>query len=274
MGRPKYFNGTEWVDIAPSAEEFDAHQADLMYKTAGGTDTEITLTIETLTAGYSKTFIASANNNGAETTINGKPLYKPNTTEAPTLIVGKAYTVWYDQSSDCFFIKASAEGTATVNKVLAGETFSNDSDTGLQGTMPNNGAFNLGLGVTVPEGYYSGGTTASGKQWASGSITNTTELSSFAYGPYGGAFVNKCFVEVIISLGFIPSTIMIYSSDGFALTSFHKNIPQSSTGYKFQINIAKDSNAYPLVSPAYANANGFKLPVDFPSKTYTWVAYE
>ncbi|MBV4417702.1 hypothetical protein KM789_16045, partial [Clostridium tyrobutyricum] len=38
----------------------------------------------------------------------------------------------------CFFIKASAEGTVTADKVLANETFSNDNDTGIKGTMPNN----------------------------------------------------------------------------------------------------------------------------------------
>jgi hypothetical protein len=53
---------------------------------------------------------------------------------------GKAYTVWYDLSKNCFFIKASAEGNTVAYHVLAGDTFSNDNDTGLIGTMVNNGA--------------------------------------------------------------------------------------------------------------------------------------
>ena len=57
--------------------------------------------------GYSKTFIATANNNGSATTINGKPLYKPGTTTAPNIKEGKAYTVWYNSVSDCFFLQAS-----------------------------------------------------------------------------------------------------------------------------------------------------------------------
>ncbi|MDU4480323.1 MAG: hypothetical protein E7I90_24020, partial [Clostridium sp.] len=111
--------------------------------------------------GYSKTFIATTNNNGSATTINGKPLYKPGTTTAPNIKEGKAYTVWYNSVSDCFFLQASAEGDATVAQVLAGAIFSTDDDTGLVGTMPNNGSLDkvLSLNETfnLPAGYYSGG---------------------------------------------------------------------------------------------------------------------
>jgi hypothetical protein len=122
--------------------DFNAHLADNLYQTAGGTATAITLTIsETLVTGFPITFIASANNAGAATTINMKPLYKPSTVIAPNLIAGKAYTVWYNSASGgCFFIKASAEGTAVVANVLAGTTFSNDTDTGLNGAMVNLGS--------------------------------------------------------------------------------------------------------------------------------------
>lgn len=118
--------------------DFSSHLADNLYQTAGGTATAITLTIKgALVTGYPITFIASANNNGAATTINGKPFYKPGTTTAPTLIAGKAYTAWYNATSNCFFIKASAEGDAIAGNVLAGKKFSNDDDTGLVGTMTN-----------------------------------------------------------------------------------------------------------------------------------------
>jgi len=108
-----------------------------VFQTAGGTATAISLSDFTLSEGNSKTFIVSANNSGAATTINGFPLYKPNTTTAPTLAKGKAVTVWYDLAKNCFFIKASAEGDATAPNVLAGKAFSNDDDTGIIGTMPN-----------------------------------------------------------------------------------------------------------------------------------------
>ena len=134
---------------------------DSLYQEAGGTATAITLSMLTLKNGYSKTFIATANNNGSATTINGKPLYKPGTTTGPNIKEGKAYTVWYNSVSDCFFLQASAEGDATIAQVLAGAIFSTDDDTGLVGIMPNNGSLNkvLSLNETfnLPAGYYSGG---------------------------------------------------------------------------------------------------------------------
>ncbi|MDU4480326.1 MAG: hypothetical protein E7I90_24035, partial [Clostridium sp.] len=110
--------------------------------------------------GYSKTFIATTNNNGSATTINGKPLYKPGTTTAPSIKEGKAYTVWYNSVSDCFFLQASAEGNVGAEHVLAGYTFSNDDDTGLVGAMPNNTGTNKELSLNetwvIPKGYHDG----------------------------------------------------------------------------------------------------------------------
>lgn len=130
------------------------------FETAGGTGTDITLTGVEFINGYGKTFIVSADNDGLPTTINGKPLYKPGTTQTPNLKTGKAVTVWYDEGNDCFFIKASAEGDAVAGDVLAGKTFSNDNDTGITGTMPNNGAINHSLPIngsyTIPKGYHDG----------------------------------------------------------------------------------------------------------------------
>ena len=147
--------------INEKVEDITTHLNDLMYETAGGTGTAITLSMQPLKQGYNKTFIASANNNRAATTINGKNLYKPNTTTSPNIISGKAYTVWYNSVSDCFFLQASAEGDVVASEVLAGKKFSNDNDTGLVGAMPNNGALNkvLALNETfnLPPGYYSGG---------------------------------------------------------------------------------------------------------------------
>jgi len=120
----------------------------MTFETAIGTPTAITLTLPTLMNGYAKTFIASANNNGNATTINGIPLYKPSTIIAPKLITGKAYTVWYNLSGNCFFIKASATGTVTSDKVLAGETYSTEEDTDLVGTAPGKSAQTFTPGTT------------------------------------------------------------------------------------------------------------------------------
>lgn len=136
-------------------------------QTASGTGTHITLTIPSMTtykANQKISFIATSNNNKNATTINingsgAKNLYRPNTTNAPNLIKNKAYEVWYDQENDCFFLKASAEGDATANNVLAGKVFSNDDDTGIVGTMRNNGSVIItpSTGCTmIPEGYHDG----------------------------------------------------------------------------------------------------------------------
>ncbi|WP_051560273.1 hypothetical protein [Clostridium beijerinckii] len=117
-------------------KEHDTHLSDMVYQTAGGSATAITLAIKgTLVNGYPITFISSANNGGAATTISGKKLYKPGTTTSPSLISGKAYTVWYNSTGDCFFIKASAEGTALAKDVRKNTTFSNDNDTGITGGL-------------------------------------------------------------------------------------------------------------------------------------------
>jgi hypothetical protein len=99
---------------------------------ADGTGTAITLNMPSVaeyTTNMKLTFIVKENNNGNATTINindlgAKDLYKPNTTDAPSLKSGKAYEVWYDGT--IFFLKASASGDASPSDVLAGKTFSND----------------------------------------------------------------------------------------------------------------------------------------------------
>lgn len=150
---------------------------DRKFENARGTATAITLNVGELVTGYSKTFIAKANNNGSATTINGKPLYKPATTIAPTLKANKAYTVWFNEDSDCFFFKASAEGNATAENVLADKTFSNDDDTSIVGTMPNNGSINKTLvlngSYTIPKGYHDGTGKVTQSITTKGAITDS-----------------------------------------------------------------------------------------------------
>ena len=150
------------ADNAATQVSLDTHISDTIFQTADGTATAITLTISSkLINGFPITFIAAISNNGAATTINSKPLYKPNTTTAPTLVKGKAYTVWYNSTNNCFFIKASTEGDAVAANVLAGKTFSNDNNTGLVGTIPTKDAatYTPSASVqTIAAGQYLNGT--------------------------------------------------------------------------------------------------------------------
>lgn len=154
----EWFNGTREIlttDVAGSLlAKIEANTTDIVvhttaisnlkkFQTAGGTGTAITLTDVELTDSFQTTFIIVNSNNGSSTTINGKHLYKPGTVVSPKLNAGKAATVWYNLAGDCFFIKASAEGTATAGDVLAGQTFSNDDDTGLTGTLALTGTTDL-----------------------------------------------------------------------------------------------------------------------------------
>ena len=148
--------------------EFSSQVASsLKVEQAEGTETEIKLTNLSYADGSVKTFKAKYTSTAANKTINGKHWYKPGTTTSPVTTAGKAYTIWYDAAGDCFFIKASAEGNVTAERVLANYTFSNDIDTGISGTMIDrstghqlsdgeDGTVDGRLYMKVPKGYYDG----------------------------------------------------------------------------------------------------------------------
>jgi len=138
--------------------------------TATGTGAAIIITTDgyfAKTDGVSVKFMASANNSGAATTANvdgtgAVPVYKPGTTSAPTFFESKAYELWYNVANACFFFKASAEGTVPANYVLTGYTFSNNNDTGIPGSMVNNGAVTItpsASAQTIPLGWHNGSGT-------------------------------------------------------------------------------------------------------------------
>ena len=149
--------------IKNSAEKAEL-KAVQKFQLAGGTATAIVLSEVLFEDGFSKTFVVKDNNNQTPTTVNGKALYKPGTAVTPNLKANKAVTVWYNSAGDCFFIKASAEGNAVAEHVLAGKTFSNDDDTGIVGTMVNNGPVSAeiidlsteGAEYTIAKGFHSG----------------------------------------------------------------------------------------------------------------------
>ena len=133
----------------------------MKYETAGGTATAITLTLpEVLENGMPKKFIAGADNGGAATTINGYPVYKPGSTNPVNLKKDGAYEVYFNGPGNCFFLKASAKGTATPEQVLAGVPFSNEYSTDQIGTMPNIGqqisTINAGGKTIISKGYHDG----------------------------------------------------------------------------------------------------------------------
>jgi|GEM_PF-3340241 len=93
------------TDLHVTAEKQAAWDALRTIQTAGGTGTAITLSNIELVDGFQVTFVIALDNAGAATTINGKSLYKPNTTDVPTLTAGESVTIWYNLSNDCFYLK-------------------------------------------------------------------------------------------------------------------------------------------------------------------------
>ncbi|NOW86783.1 hypothetical protein B0H39_004664 [Clostridium beijerinckii] len=245
-------DNTAWVEVFTKTKagnvmtnaglDMEAQLADLQkVQTAGGTATAITLTNVSLTDGFTKTFIVGANNSAAATTVNGKPLYKPNTTTPPNLTKCKAVTIWYDLAKAAFFFKASTEGNTIAAHVLAGDSFSNDDDTGIVGTMPNNGALNKSLAIngtyTIPAGYTSGGSvTQSIPTKAAATITPTTSDQSIGANQYltgtqtikGDANLQSKYIVQGVSVFGIAGSATVESLGG-SFTEFYR----TSTTYSY-----------------------------------------
>jgi len=75
-------------------------------------------------------FIAAKDNEFAATTLNvntlgAKNLYDEGTENAPEIEAGKAYTAWYDEIEDCFFLKLSIPKTAKPKLLDSGSFYLN-----------------------------------------------------------------------------------------------------------------------------------------------------
>lgn len=187
-----------------------ASSLDLNVVIAEGTAVAITLSIPTISSYVANriiTFVSSINNNGNATTINinnlgAKNLYKPGGTVAPILIAGRAYTMWYSYENQCFFIKASAEGNTIAAHVLANDTFSNNIDTNIIGSlfpkMPNlikDGNFAIGTLENWEANYYAAAVTlaSSARSSMAPGAAQVTANNTRAYCGIarGGVFVPK-----------------------------------------------------------------------------------
>jgi hypothetical protein len=258
------------------------HLTDSTYQLATGTGTAITLAISTLTDGYAKTFVVSANNSGSATTINGKPLYKPNTTIAPNLTAGKAVTVWYNLVGNCFFIKASAEGDAVAGDVLASKKFSNDTDVGLSGSMIDRGTVNITPSTTnqaITDGKHSGSGVVYGdtdliaSNILSGvnifNVVGTATISSLGGKKYfngsGTTTSGSVLVGATVTFNIRYAIIKIVDRE------FYFSLSKSSTN----IYNTDDGVYWPILN--YTTAITFNLPVangTYATKTYTYEYFE
>ena len=274
---------TDADNIANNATQL----ADSSTQLATGTATAITLAITTLTDLFTKTFIVSADNGAVATTINSKPLYKPNTTTAPNLTSGKAVTVWYNLSSDCFFIKASAEGTALIADVLASKTFSNDADTGLTGTMVDRGTINITPSTSnqpIVAGKHSGSGIVSGDtDLIASNILNTANIfnvqgtaingAGMNYFATGNGTLNSSKQFTITGLAFTPvgMILVVYSGENYRCSKFPNIGGMSGNDGSLMYN---NATIYTMTVPITFDVNGAHGTVPFfPDASYGFIAW-
>ncbi|WP_434290941.1 phage tail protein [Clostridium botulinum] len=237
--------------ITKNTESINNIKSDLAdittYQTAGGTANAISLNLPTLINGYATTFIVNKNNNKNATTINGKQLYKPNTTTAPNLVAGKAASIWYDSTKDCFFIKASAEGNAVAKDVLAGKIFSNDDDTGLVGT--------LNLSNLIPDNIKEG-ITING-------VTGNLTISSLGGVKYArGTLQGDAVPSYPLGLNFKPDVILLKKNDFIDIWCYSKTT--------FQNLNTVEVSTYGSTELRYRYGGGGTIHLD----GYSWEAWE
>ena len=213
-------------------------QDQLVAPLASGSATALVINMPGITSythGKLFQFIASANNNEAATTLKvgtlpARPIYLEGTVDtAPKLIAGRLYTVWADNSKNCFFLKASGSGNAVAADLLAGKTATTDNGP-ITGTMPNNGSQNATLTITgsakptkvIPAGYTSGGTITAQVDPSQagnikegvilGGVEGTLKPFARASGTVSIQYANKEFTPSSITvsdLPFAPETIII-----------------------------------------------------------------
>lgn len=118
---------------------------------------------------------------------------------------------------------------------------------------------------------------ATGKKWASGTVTSSSSNEGFYRGDGYMSYIPSV---VVTGLTFKPTTIYLISIyqnrvvlyregyDGF-MSRTAKVFTYSSAGFN---GWTENFNAG--TSPAYVNATSFKLPAPIQNTSYSWIAYE
>lgn len=180
-----------------------------------------------------------------------KRINRSNGSQLNRIYAGAIYTVVYDGTN--FILQGEGgSGNALSGEILQGRTATTDNGE-ITGTMPNRGNFNLGLGVSVPPGYYSGGITANGVLKNIGNVTSDNQ----SYVTVGG-------------LNFTPTKIMVRSNttpkDDFSLYDLATNDSSILLNSNGSLSYANNSNGY-------INFGNFKIRVPYSQGQYRWEAY-
>lgn len=165
----------KWGDIDGKpdlalASDLATHSADILhvpYAVATGSANAYSVTISGITnykEGLAIAVKINTDNTGASTinvnSLGTQSIKKPNGNNvvAGNLKANSIYTLRYNGTN--FILQGSdSAGNATAADVLAGKTFSNDSNTNITGTMTNNGAVIITPSTAnqaIPAGYHNG----------------------------------------------------------------------------------------------------------------------
>lgn len=192
-------------DSADIKQRFETHEADYVkhpaFATATGSANNYAITLNPAPTSYVEglgVVVAINVNATASSTLNVNglgaiPIKKANGGAISNLKANGIYTMRYNAGTASFILQGEgASGNAVASDLLSGKTASTDVGD-IVGNMPNRGEFNLGLGVSVPEGYYSGGVSPSGKKFKQGTGTAGAGYAAFT----------------VTGLGFKPSVVII-----------------------------------------------------------------
>lgn len=266
-GKLRYYNGTEWEQLAPTKQEFD----DLKNTTTSHLADDVTIKHKAKTIGLDSSNFTSKNVEGAmgelfQNVSNGKQV-------VATAITGKGVPT---SSGDTFTKMAtnidniitdpSGDANATASQILAGRTAYVNKQK-VTGTMKNNGNVNAtittqGGSYTIPSGYHSGSgrVTASFANLVAGNIKSGVNVGGVV-GNYTGEVLFVTGVGAIDStrkliirgLPFKPNIVLVaginYMNPQGAYVD--KDLINSNLGYDYMFNARWEAKA----SPSFAFEN-------------------
>lgn len=283
--------------------------------TTGGTDSVYTLSLTPAPSAYyegMKITVVPHTDNAGACTINVNSLgaisikSKTSDPSAGMLKTGCPVTLTYSGTS--FFLSGSAAGTATADKLLAGETATVATGEVITGTMPDKEGDNVALSSSVsgttlkliaPTGFYDGGDTVTitdadfvagnlpnglglfgltgngtnAKRYASGSVSTGTPAESFIT---SDGVTNNYYPITVTGLTFTPSLIkLIYlGTPTSGQTVLYSANDMRTTSGKIQVTYNSTTYCRLDGTAAYVTSSGFRMPSSGGSTTYNWEAWE
>ncbi|QOY37985.1 hypothetical protein AWH56_010700 [Anaerobacillus isosaccharinicus] len=308
MAKQKYWNGSDWIQISPSMQEFLDHLANNVLHTAYTTCATAVGTTAKVASLTGFTLVT-----GSRVTIK---FTNANTASAPTLNINNtgAKAIWLNGTQ---VGSGGWEAGAVIEFVYDGTRYNAINDAGigrlcnLETTNKNNlvaavnelftnvssGKIQVAAAITDKGVNANGSDTfsqlaskigqiATGKKWASGITSSSATTMAFRLGSSGTSTVSRPFITVS-GLDFIPNfiiastngetgwgSITVFRRDGFGTLSMIRDIHISDTHWS-STSSGEIAGFRSDVGNAYVDGTGFRLPFKSPNiNNIQWVAFE